>query len=289
MNRVALGTAQFGLDYGVANSTGRVPEREARLILDGARAAGIDTLDTAVAYGDSEQRLGALGLDGWRVITKVPAAPADCGDAASWLTRTVEASIRRLRVPRLAAVLLHRPGQLAEPGGDALYRGLEAVRAAGLVERIGVSIYDPGELDALEGRYQLDIVQAPFSIVDRRLAESGWLDRLAQANVEVYVRSVFLQGLLLMDDRSRPPYFAPWASLWLAWNEWLRTAGLRPIEACLRYVLSCPGVARAVVGVDSHAQLQEIVEAAEGPIGAVPAGLSLSDPDLVNPSRWSVP
>jgi aryl-alcohol dehydrogenase-like predicted oxidoreductase len=288
VTRLALGTARFGLDhYGVANVPGRLPDAEVSLILAAARAAGLDTLDTAVAYGDSEQRLGALGTGGWRVVTKIPAVPGGCDDVAAWLTSTIAASLERLRVPRLAAVLLHQPAQLTAAGGAEIYRALQAARAAGLTERIGLSVYDPGELDALFGNYRFDLVQAPLNIVDRRFAESGWLERLAGDGVEVHVRSVFLQGLLLMEQGRRPPYFDRWLPLWSAWRDWLQASGLRPEAACLRYVLSFPGVARAVVGVESRRQLEEILAAADGPLPRVPTAVACSDPDLVNPSRWT--
>lgn len=285
VNRIVLGTAQFGLDYGIANRAGRLSDDQACSILDAARAAGIDALDTAPVYGDAEQRLGDLGVGGWRIITKIPPLPEGCADATDWLIQTVEGSLRRLRVSRVAAVLLHRSQDLIESQSDQLYRGLVAIKRGGLAQQIGVSIYGPDQLDALDGRYSLDIVQAPLNVVDRRLVESGWLDRLAATGVEVDARSVFLQGLLLMNAESRPRYFERWSSLWLRWHEWLRSTGLRPVDACLRYALSFPTIARVVVGVDSLEQLRDVLGASRGALPALP-DLGPADPDLVDPSRW---
>src|SRR6185503_13598229 len=96
-NRLALGTVLCGMDYGVDGAR-RIPPAEVHRILQLARTHGLDTLDTAAAYGDSEQVLGQAGIDGWRVVTKLPAIPADCGDAQAWVVSSVRQSLQRLGI-----------------------------------------------------------------------------------------------------------------------------------------------------------------------------------------------
>ncbi len=286
-NRLALGTVQFGLPYGIANQSGQVSRDETKAILDHAWAAGLDTLDTAIAYGESEQRLGEIGVGQWQVISKLPAIPEPCTNVAVWVQDSVLGSLGRLRIPRLRGLLLHRPQQLLGPQGDALYRALGAVRDQGKVEKIGVSIYNPDELDVLWPHYQFDLVQAPFNIMDRRLATSGWLARLHQAGTEVHIRSVFLQGLLLMEAARRPATFNRWQPLWDQWHHWLDDQALTPLQACLSFAISQPEINRVVVGVDSLKHLQEIV-AASNAAGALkfPNKLESTNLDLINPSKW---
>lgn len=286
MSRIAIGTAQFGLAYGIANAAGRIPDDEAREILASARRAGVDTLDTAVAYGDSEARLGSLGAADWNVVSKLPPCPDPLSNPAGWVTSQVAASLTRLRSTRLAALLLHRPQQLLEPGGDGIYQGLERAQRDGLVGKIGVSIYVPEELEAICARYRFDVVQAPFSVIDRRLITSGWMERLSIAGTELHVRSVFLQGLLLMSSSARPRRFDRWSTLWARWEHWLGVSGLTAVQACLRDALSFPAISRVVVGVDSPRQLGEILAASEGAAPAVPAEFAVADVKLLNPSNW---
>jgi aryl-alcohol dehydrogenase-like predicted oxidoreductase len=130
-------------------------------------------------------------------------------------------------------------------------------------------------------------VQSPFNIVDRRLAESGWLHRLNESGTEVHVRSIFLQGLLLMPAAARPAKFRQWQPLWDSWHRWLQETRQTPVQACLGFALSPPEVARIVVGVDSLPQLQEILRAVDAPCTAAPRALMSDDPNLINPSRWS--
>lgn len=284
--KLALGTAQFGLAYGIANTEGQVTADAAVKILVLARAAGMDTIDTAIAYGESEQRLGEAGVGGWHIVSKLPAIPDDCSDVSGWVSTNVDASLARLKVPRLRGLLLHRPGQLLGTNGRQLYQALLQLKDAGKVEKIGISIYEPAELDELCAQYVFDLVQAPFNVFDRRLATSGWLHRLHAEGVEVHARSAFLQGLLLTTAGKSPPGFERWEPLWASWRAWTTDARLNPLRAALGHVLSYPEIACVVVGVDSLGQLIEILACAESAQQRAPDTLATVDPDLLNPARW---
>lgn len=286
-NRLALGTVQFGMPYGIANKAGQVSREEAGAILDYAAAAGIDTLDTAIAYGQSEERLGETGVKQWRIISKLPAMPEPCHDVSSWVQKSVSESLGRLGINRLGGLLLHRPQQLLGQNGHALYAALEDLKQRGIVEKIGISIYDPQELEALMPIYRFDLVQAPFNVLDRRLITSNWLTRLKQAGTEVHVRSVFLQGLLLMDASNRPARFQKWQKLWDIWHEWLTANQLSPLQASLCFALAQPEIDRVIVGVDTVHQLQDILAAAGGNAPMPPIELNCEDIDLINPSHWN--
>ena len=287
MNRLALGTAQFGLDYGITNVHGRASREAVAAILKDARSGGMDTLDTAIAYGDSEQRLGEAGAAGWKIVTKLPPIPEGCRDVASWIGNAVEESLLRLRIQSLYGLLLHSPLQLLEGSGAIIYGALVQLRRDGLVEKIGISIYDPSELDSLFPRFPVDLVQSPFNILDRRLDRSGWMRRLHAQDVELHVRSIFLQGLLLMDAAERTGRFGQWQPLWSRLEGWLGQEGLTPLEACIGHALSFPEIHRVVIGVESSQQLSEILLAARVTAPAVPCDLVTDDSDLLNPSRWA--
>ena len=283
---LALGTVQFGLPYGVANTRGQVPLDEAARILAEARAAGCDTLDTAIGYGDSEARLGAIGVEGWRVVTKLPPVPDGTPDVAGWIRAQVEASLTRLRRDTLHGLLLHRPEQLASPEGPAIAAALRRMKDEGLAARIGVSAAAPADLDEWGARCDLSLVQVPFNVLDRRLVESGRLDRLAAAGVEVHTRSAFLQGLLLMGPAARPRAFDAFARTLQAFDHWLRDTGMTAVQACLRYALSFPGIARVVVGVETVEQWREIAAAA-GRLDVPAPPLEPIDLRLITPSTWN--
>ncbi|MDZ4017830.1 aldo/keto reductase [Pseudomonas sichuanensis] len=286
-NRVALGTVQFGLAYGIANQAGKIHTEEAGRVLQTARESGIDTLDTAIAYGDSESVLGSLPLAGFNVISKLPEMPEGIVDVQDWVRSQCKSSLKRLGIPRLRGLLLHRPEQLLSHNGEALHQALLAVRDEGLVEKIGISVYSPCELQAFENRMTFDLVQAPFNPVDRRLAESGWMDRLHERGTEIHVRSIFMQGLLLMPSQSRPTKFSRWAPIWKAWDLWLEQTGQTPLEACLHFALSYPQINRVIVGVDNEQHLRQITQMPSNLCDIPPHSVSCSDIELLNPSLWS--
>jgi len=274
------------MHYGVANEKGQVPCGEISAIVDCARESGMDTLDTAIAYGDSEARLGDIGIQGWNVVTKLPEVPMGSCDISKWVTDAVKGSLRRLDVRGLYGLLLHVPRQLLEPQGDRLYDALLQVKEQRLARKVGASIYDPSELDNLCTHYQLDLIQAPFNLIDRRLIDSGWMTRLSERDIELHVRSAFLQGLLLMSPACRPAKFRRWRTLWTRYDDWLERTGLSALQACLRYVLSFREISKVVVGVESRDQLQQILLSADGPLPEVPDAISACDIELKDPTRW---
>lgn len=285
--RIALGTVQFGLAYGVANQGGQVPLDEVRRILAAAKSHGMQTLDTAISYGNSEQALGECGVAGWQVVTKLPPIHATCLDVRVWVEEEIRRSLLRLNVTSVHAVLLHRPDQLFGDQGADLLNALIQIQASGRTERIGVSIYAPDELEPLFALHPFGLVQAPLSILDRRLVETGWLSRLQAMGVELHTRSAFLQGLLLMSGAQRPAKFSRWQTIWNEWDRWLVDSGLSPLQACLRYALSLSEVDRVVVGVESLAHLEEIMSALDGELHDLPRWPHAPDLELINPAHWN--
>lgn len=286
-SRLALGTAQFGLKYGVANESGQINVEQGASILTQAQKFGIDLLDTAIAYGQSESTLGAIGVKSLRVVSKLPAIPQDCTDVVQWVLSEVQQSLHRLRINSLYGLLLHRPSQLTDNQGPALVDAFQQVKECGWVQKTGISIYTPDELQGISELITLDLVQAPLNLFDRRLVESGWAEKLKSEGTELHVRSAFLQGLLLMPSEKRPKKLCQWTEIWQTWDDWLRHTALTPLQACMAYVLSIKEVDRVVFGVEGVAQLQEIHASTSATLPDLPMWKSSMPDDLVNPSRWS--
>jgi aryl-alcohol dehydrogenase-like predicted oxidoreductase len=285
--RLALGTVQFGLPYGIANKVGQVTRPEAKAMLQLALAKGIDTLDTAIAYGNSEMCLGEVGTQGFKLVTKLSAVPVDCANVGTWVQQQVSASLSRLGVTAVYGLLLRRLDQLLGPNGVALYQALQALKDSGQVQKVGVSIYSPSELAALTPRFRFDLVQAPFNLIDRRLYSTGWMQRLKDDDVEIHTRSAFLQGLLLMAQADIPTKFAPWGGLWQTWHQWLADHDGSAVQACLAFPLSFPEIDRVVIGADNATQLAQIIEDASQPIMGNLPDISCNDEQLINPTEWS--
>ena len=287
-NKLSLGTVQFGIEYGIANKIGKVDRKNVAAILKEAKESGISSIDTAISYGQSEEVLGQAGVENWKVITKLPEVPEDCENITQWVRSSIENSLNRLKLKYIEGVLLHRPMQLLDADKKSLWAELNQLKKEGLVGKIGFSIYTPDELDSLWGEYKPDIVQVPYNIFDRRIKTTGWLKRLSSSNVEVHIRSIFLQGLLLIDKAHRPKQFNNWSSLWNCWDCWLKVNKITPLQGALAFAFSEDSVKRVIVGMDSEVQLKEILSALKVSITNFPDELSVTDQNLINPSQWSL-
>jgi aryl-alcohol dehydrogenase-like predicted oxidoreductase len=282
---IGLGSVQFGTDYGVSNASGRTSELEVGRILRLAAESGVEILDTAAAYGDSEAVIGrSLAAAGLRfsIITKLPPGVAAHEAEASTLR-----SLDRLGVPSIAGLMVHRGSDLLTTGGRKLWKRMERLRDAGLVGKIGVSIYLGTEVDMLLDRFPLELVQAPANVFDQRLLASGHLERLRDAGVEVHLRSAFLQGLLLADPESVRARFGPWRQTLLSYREWTRERGESPLEAALGFALGLPAHT-VVIGVNNESQLKEVLSAAMPLPSGEFARWASDDPALVDPSTWGL-
>lgn len=284
-----LGTAQFGLKYGVANQAGQLSSVEAQDILDFAAKSGVRALDTAAAYGNAEQVLGLLNTHELPLISKLPVQLPHASECESWVIDQVEGSLHRLKRSNLQTILFHRPEQLLSPAGPSLIRGLNRLRDSGLVRQIGLSVYHYSQVEAVLQFLRPDVVQLPFNVFDQRAAQLGWFKTLSALGVEIHVRSAFLQGLLLMHPDSIPSYFAPWRSKLTQWHEFFSSMSVSPQALCLQFLKQHPEISGVVVGVDSSRQLQEIVHYYRHNIELPDLDfLSVSDESLVNPANWNV-
>ncbi|EMK15666.1 oxidoreductase, aldo/keto reductase family protein [Leptospira kirschneri serovar Bim str. 1051] len=287
VEKLSLGTAQFGFNYGIANKKGKITFEEAEEILSFARISGIKYLDTAILYGESEKVLGEIGVNDLKICTKLPSVSTNkAGDIKKWVDDSISRSIKLLKISNLESLLLHRPRELLGENGERLYKALIRLKESGLIQKIGISIYDPLELEDLIKNFNFDIVQAPMNVFDRRLINSGWLDKLDKCGIEIHIRSVFLQGLLLMKKEELPYKFKKWEDLWIKWHTWLNETNQSALQVCLGYLVQIQPISKIIVGVDNLKHLKEIVIAIKQEIIKLPDELFSNDENLIDPSKW---
>jgi len=262
---LCLGTAQFGLPYGITNTSGQVAEPEVRALLAEAAAAGVSWLDTAQAYGEAEAVLGRAlpPAHGFQLISKLPALSQGAFTAEDRLAweQALDRSYVRLGVPRLDALLLHSSADLRKPGGEHLRQWLISLRERGLVRRLGVSIYGADDLDGVP-QDLLDLVQLPISLYDQRLLADGTIARLRSQGCAVHARSLYLQGLLLSPADSWPAWVDPTAREHHARLEHLAAdRGCTLLEYALGFARAQQDLEAVVLGLCSCYELQQLLQA----------------------------
>lgn len=287
--RIVLGTVQFGLNYGIANSLGQVTLDQSRQTLDFAKKNGIRTLDTAISYGQSETILGSYGVGDWDVITKIPAIPENIEDIQGWVIDKVERSLKRLNLTRIFGVMLHEPDQILGYQGKFIFEALNFLKNNKICEKIGLSIYDIAKVEEYVSAYDIDLVQAPLNIFDRRLIDPAVLYMLKKRDIEIHARSIFLQGLLLLKRGTVIDGFSHSKKLFDEWYSWLNQENIDPVEACLKFVLQIKEIDRIVIGVQDVVQLQNIILIANKEcLLQFPQWQSEIHSQLINPGLWNI-
>lgn len=292
--QLGLGTVQFGLDYGIANARGMTPRPEVERILALAGDNGIRVLDTATMYGDSEAVLGITlpAKHDFKIVTKTPNFKT--GRITDYHVKQLRSafanSLEKMKQDKLYGLLLHHADDLLCSGGELLFEEMKRLVAAGLVEKIGISVYDGSQIDSVLSHFVPDLIQLPVSIFDQRLIRDGHLEKLKNLGVEIHARSVFLQGLLLMNPASIPDYFAPLRDHFRRFEAFLQMRDLSRIQGALLFAAQQPELDTVLVGVCSAEQLGNILNALRTlPQDRVDmARFAWSDERYLNPSNWQV-
>jgi len=286
--KIALGSVQFGLKYGVSNLSGPTSKSQIKKILEIAGNSGVDTIDTAISYGNSELLLGYSNVKKFKVITKIPTLKPNITNIENWVSNKIYSSIKKLKIKSLYGVLIHNSKNFSGDKGAVLLETLQSLKKEGMIKKVGVSIYDPSDLNYIEDFSNLDLVQAPMNLIDRRLERSGWLNKLHKKKIEIHARSIFLQGLLLIKPNKIPKKFKKWKSILNQWHNQLGKKKINAVEACLSYPLSLAEVDKIIVGVNNIRQFREIIDAYQKKFKFKGWSFMISnDQQLINPSNWS--
>lgn len=251
--RLALGTVQFGQDYGIANATGKIPEQEVFAVLDHAGKAGISRLDTATAYGESEQIIGKYLRNSplrFDVVSKLPPLERYVSGTEALLLR---ATLDRLGGKQLYGYLVHRFDDFRKY--HPLWEGLQGLKKQKLIKKIGFSLYRCEELELLlDQKVEFDIMQVPYSIFDRRF--EPYFSVLRKKGVEIQSRSVFLQGLVFFSSKDLPVFFERARPSLESLEQIARGNDLSINAVCLNFALSNPSIDKVIIGVDSLEHLK---------------------------------
>lgn len=253
ISKLILGTVQFGLHYGVNNKLGQMSTHEAHEILDLALKAGVRTLDTAAVYGSSERVIGAFikskGRNPFKIITKLALK-----DGRTW-ENSLQSSHNDLGVDQIDTLMFHSYKDYVNTKGE-LQELLNSQKGKGF-NRLGVSVYTNQELAAVATDEHIDLVQAPFNLLDNDSLRGEALRKCKEHNKEVHTRSAYLQGLFFMEDRDLPENLRPLSKELRIIHDISQDAGISIGALALSYALSKPYIDGVLIGVDSLKQLEQ--------------------------------
>lgn len=280
--KLGIGTVQFGCNYGISNKNGQVTYEEINRILNYAKEVGIDTLDTASLYGNSEEVLGQFDLSEFKVVTKTIKVDKTL-DRNTNLEKFREAfyqSQKKLGYIQLHGLMFHEANDLLSQNGYELWDLVTDFKDKEYVEKIGVSVYTPEQLIEIIDKFDIDIVQVPLNILDQRFVYL--MKELKTKGIEVHTRSTFLQGLLLMKDYEINPYFDDIKPL-------LKQIPEPKLSYALQFANNIKEVDKIIVGVTKEEELREIVEAIKQEIKNIDFdNFKIADEKFILPQNWKL-
>jgi aryl-alcohol dehydrogenase-like predicted oxidoreductase len=293
LSKLQLGTVQFGLNYGIANKEGKPTYEKARDIVKTAFEGGITCFDTAASYGNSEEILGRaveeLGLKGKiTIVTKVLPVKNSVDnsiDAEKYIFKSIETSLKKLRLEKLPICLFHR-----EEDSEYIPFLIKASEQ-GLIEKAGISIDSEASLDKVLDS-GAEYVQAPFNIFDKRMLRSGFIKKANATGIGIFTRSVYLQGLVLMPEKNIIHHLSQVIPVRRKLEKIATANGMSMAELCMRYVLSFNEIQSVLTGVDSNEQLRQNIElASKGPLNknileAIDNAVPFFEEKLIRPACW---
>lgn len=296
--KLALGTVQLGLHYGLTNSSGKPSRKDALSIIHYAIQHGIDVLDTASAYGASEAIIGEYlsshKSENVRVVTKIPKineAVSTYEDLYTIINKYVQQSLDNLKTVSLDCCLLHDCMNIDSHSGHVI-EILNKLKVDGKIKKLGVSVYHPAEVQKVLKTGCFDIIQVPLNILDQRLIHTGLLKELSDHRIEIHARSAYLQGLLLMNPEELPDYLKMAKKPLEQFHLLSKELNLSREQLALLFVRDINEVDKVIVGCETRSQLKENIHIFNLPplemdILNLVKGIFSDVPEIIiNPSLW---
>lgn len=281
MSRYALGTVQFGIDYGLTNTKGKVAKDEVFKILSTALDHGITTLDTASGYGDAEKILGEFkDISKFQIITKGFNSEATDQKTVFFLD-----SLKKLNVDHIYGYLLHRYSDLYRK--NSLLPLLNRLKSGQYLKKVGVSLYEPRELEELLLKNMgIDIIQVPLNIFDQRFLKNDLLKRAKDHGLEIHIRSIYLQGLLFSNKENLHPFFFKHIETFNNYYSFLSQNEISPANATACFLKKIEEIDKIIVGVCSVDQLLDLINAKDINLDFDFESLSTKEPEVIDPLTW---
>ena len=283
-----LGTAQFGLDYGISNKSGKVEKTEIKKILDYAKSVGIFSFDTASGYSNAANILGELADSSSKFTTKISSQFDYSIRAVHEFRSSVLEEASRLRCKTIENLLFHDLAILDNPFMSAILREVERLKSDRVIKNFGWSLYNLQELKKVKKVSDFQILQLPCNPFDQEMSSSEDLESLFKQGVKVQARSLFLQGLLLMPICQLDKYFHRWKKAFVSWDKWCESSLEGKIDACLTHALSLNCVSEIVIGITSASELEQILFRYNKCNPATLVQFKNDDKLLTDPRNWVV-
>jgi hypothetical protein len=283
--KLVIGSAQLGMKYGLFNNK-PMSRKEFKKIEKLVFKSNINFIDTAISYGDSENIIGNSKLKNLNIITKIKLPEKKDIYIKDWVSKEISKSLNRLKIKNIYGVLIHDYRDLLGKHGKIYLLSLQELKKKKIIKKIGISIYSPQEIKKIWKFWKPDLVQVPFNPLDNRILDSGWVNTLKKFKVKIFVRSVFLQGLLINEGqlfRMKRNYII----LLNKFKNWCYKNNISLLQGCLHFVKQFKKIDYLVIGFDNYNQLKEIIDVFKKKKIIIPKKFSTNKINLIDPRKWN--
>tara|TARA_Y100000768_G_scaffold388939_1_gene388992 strand:- start:8144 stop:9004 length:861 start_codon:yes stop_codon:yes gene_type:complete len=282
--KIIIGTASLGLKYGF-NKT-KQNSRNSVAYLKKAYNLGIKEIDTSPAYGNSGKIINDTKKK-FKIYTKLTKKLLKTNSKKIELSikNFLIKSLKKFSIKEFEGVLIQNESIMLTKKGKKIFETLKKFKENKLIKNIGISSYNLKTLRKILKKYQFDFVQVPFNVFDQRLIEKKNLDFLNKKKIDIHVRSIFLQGLLLLDNNEIPIKFKKYKEFFYFWNTWLNNNNYSNLEACYNFVNGQKSIKKVVIGSANYNEFKNLFYCKEKKI-RFPFKFKKIPENLFNPIRW---
>ena len=285
-NKLCFGTANFVKNYGINKSEG-YNQKKVKIILNLLKQNKIKYIDTAINYKNVERKIGKFNLNFFEIYTKIPEIPKKIKNIDLWIHNQITLSLKKTNKFFFEGVFLHNPEDLLKNKKKQIFDTLETLKKQKKIKKIGVSVYDLKTLKRIIKEFKIDIIQIPYNLFDRGQKKKELLNILKKNKIEIHARSIFLQGVLLMDSNKLPQRLKKWKNKFIQLENWCMKNKVSKIQACLNAVLEDKIFNKVLISVENEKQLFQLLNAINKRNKKnYPKNLQTNEKKLIDPRLW---
>ena len=279
-NKIILGVTQFGLPYGIMNTLKIDKKKELKKIIVYSKKKKINHLYTSKYYGSANKFLASENVKIFNIITKFKKKDMLKKNFDSELNKFKEI----LQVDKIS-IMIDGFEKFNKEVSLKVYKKLIKLKNKKIISKFGFSIYSFKNIDKICKTYKPDIIQCPYNIIDRRLEKKGLIKFFSKNKIEIHVRSIFLQGLLLSKPSELPKKFLRWKKIFENFYEQMKYQKYTNLEGCLNFVTKNNKINKVLIGINDLNQLKEIISVKCHKKIKFP-NIIVKNEKLINPAKW---
>jgi len=288
MKKILFGTANFTAGYGVLKSRGYNDEKVSQMFKI-LKKNKIQDIDTAISYKNVDKKLGKINLNFFKIYSKLPKTPNEVKNIDLWIKRQIQTSLKKIKIKSFEGIFLHFPEDLLNKKKNEIFNSLLDLKKKKKIKKIGLSLYDLDIMKNLDKNFKIDMIQVPYNIFDRSKKKRRYLKILMNKKIEIYARSIFLQGILLKNSKSLPRYFNRWRKKFNDFENWCDKNKILKVNACINTILKDKLFNKIIISVSNMSQLNQILDSFKNKrLKKIPNRFQTCDKKLIDPRLWKI-